>query len=421
MLVKRKESALAAFTRLYASDAMFRSSLDFAAIGFAVYLFVAPLPLRSLWNDVPSSKVSNPGGTSAASHTTPILPTGIAQAANSSGGTAAGGRLKLDRNWLKLSDASITPQLSRAFDEVDARRRTSALEILDKIDRPDDPNVLWLRAICFALEGSKSSMASSLELLIKAGDAGHPDAMNEAGQYLRLGAAGRTDIAEAVRWYERGAAAGSAAAAANAGRAYVNGWARTNDPVKAYHYYQQAAEGGNKWGMHNLAGMLINESSGIERNPKEGRAWMEKAARAGLTAAKLDLAEISRKGVGGPVDIDAYIEWAEQAANDGYAPALYSLGMYFLEPDAGKPADVVRAAGYLRQAATKKHAPAQFAYATLSERGVGMPANLTQAFIYYSLALRGGEKAAEERLSALRNRMTEHDIEAAQRLVAAST
>jgi TPR repeat protein len=40
----------------------------------------------------------------------------------------------------------------------------------------------------------------------------------------------------------------------------------------------------------------------------------------------------------------------------------------------------------------------QFAFATLNDRGVAVPQNAVQAFVYYSLALRNGETAAQGRI-----------------------
>ena len=71
---------------------------------------------------------------------------------------------------------------------------------------------------------------------MRAAEAGHPEAMNAVGQMLRLGAIGAVDTVAAVDWYERGAAAGSGEAATNAGRAYVNGWARPIGSRRGTHY-----------------------------------------------------------------------------------------------------------------------------------------------------------------------------------------
>jgi TPR repeat protein len=408
-----------ALLRMYKGDGLFRSSVDFAVIGFAVYLFIAPLPLPSFnW-----AKQSGPKGQAATSAPTtpPAQIPGIAQAANSRSATGKAGQKQLvPRQWFTLSDASIVPALNRAADEIDKESGAAARAILDEIGRPDDPNVANLSAYAHLLSRDKEAMNLAYGDHLRAANAGHPASMDQLGQMLRLGATGRIDMAGAADWYEKGAAAGSAQAATNAGRMYHNGWGRPVDHAKAARYYREGAERGDVWGMHNYGAALVN-GQGIDRDAQGGRPWIEKAAAAGLAEAQHSAAVLARKGIGGPRDLDAFLRWAQAAASQGNAAALYDLGMFYLEPDDGRAADPLRAAGYLRQAAVKKHGAAQFAYATLCERGVGVPASTVQAFVYYSLALRNGETAAQSRLDALRKRMPAGEMETAERLVAAAS
>jgi uncharacterized protein len=418
----RRPPAARSVGRLYRSDGLFRSSLDFAVIGLAVYWFVAPLPLPSLdWlkpaaTSNPTS--STPSNGSAATAAAPFDTTDIVQAAT----PARPLKLvnKIPREWFKLSDPAIVPALQRAADQIDNGIAPAARKIIDEIARPNDPNVLNLSAYIHLLSREKEAKQHAFDDHLRAAEAGQPDSMDQVGQMLRVGGAGRVDIAAAVDWYERGAAAGSASAAANAGRAYVNGWARTVDFGKAARYYLQAAEAGDNWGMHNYGGLLVN-GQGVSQDAEAGRRWIEKSALAGLSTAQHSMAKLARKGIGGPRDVDAFLKWAQAAADQGLAVAIYDLGMFYLKPDDGRPADPARAVGYLRQAAMKKYTAAQFAYATLCERGIGMPANQVQAFLYYSLALRSGEASAQGRLDALRARMAPQDIETAQKLVTAAS
>jgi len=413
-LVGTSVPASTTFLRLYQSDSMFRSSLDFAAIGLIVFLFVAPLPMPSLdWvtktsvadQKTPTAQVAVP------------TPSNIAMAASP---PVTNSPEKVRREWFKLADPAIVSALNKAADEIDNRAGKSAIVTLEGIGRPDDPNVLNLSAYAAMLSRDKESISSGFEFHLKAAKAGHPESMDQVGQMLRLGAGTRTNLAEAVDWYERGADAGSASAAINAGRAYANGWARPINHIKAHNYYRKAAEAGEPWGMHNFGAGFIN-GNGIPRDAELAREWIGKSAQAGLAAGQLSLAKLHRKGIGGPVDIDAFIKSAQAAVDQNFLPALYELGMFFLEPDDKRPADLVRAANYLRQAAIKKYPKAQYAYATLCERGAGVQQNHIQAFVYYSLALRGGEKAAEPRLEGLRSRMEAGDLKTAQKLVAASS
>ncbi len=412
----------------YRADALFRASADFALLGLTVYLFVAPLPLPrlDLFKNTPSGAAQRPGPTSAAGVGQPLQQAPAAQSAAVAGDLAlaadpnadkrARAKVMVRREWFKLSDPGIVPELNRAADQIDATMPAAALAILKDIDRPDDPNVANLSAIAILQSGEKDSMQHAYAAHLRAALTGHPESMDQVGQFLRLGASGRIDLAEAVNWYEKGAAAGSAAAANNAGRAYYLGLARPQDYSKAAAYYRMAAEGGDRAGMHNYGAAFIN-GVGIDRDVVAGRIWIEKAANAGWPESLYAMGKLARKGIGGPRDVDAFIKWSQMAADAGSAAAYYDLGMFFLSPDDGRQADITRAAGYLKQAATKRFPPAQYAYATLCERGAGVPQNDVQAFIYYSLSLRGGEAPAQARIDTLRARMNSKDIETAQKLV----
>jgi TPR repeat protein len=411
-----------ALLRMYKGDGLFRSSVDFAVIGFGVYLFIAPLPLPSFdW-----TKQSGPKGPAVTSAPTaapaaaPVQIPGIAQAATSHQGGTAGYKQMVHRQWFSLSDPSIVPALNRAADEIDKESGAAARAILDEIGRPDDPNVANLSAYAHLLSRDKDAMDLAYRDHLRAAEAGHPESMDQVGQMLRLGMTGHVDLARAADWYEKGAAAGGVGAPTNAGRMYYNGWARPVDHVKAVRYYREGAERGDVWGMQNYGAALVN-GQGLDRDAQSGKVWIEKAAKAGLAQGQQAAAMLARKGLGGPRDLDAFLRWAQVAADQGNAAALYDLGMFYLEPDDGRAADPLRAAGYLRQAAVKKHGAAQFAYATLCDRGVGMPANTVQAFVYYSLALRNGETAAQARLDALRKRMPADQMETAERLVVAAS
>lgn len=408
-----------ALLRMYRGDGLFRSSVDFAAIGFGVYLFIAPLPLPSFGGTTPAAAPARPAV--SAPGAAPVQVPGISQAANSRSQNGVGGnRTTILREWFKLSDPAIVPALNHVADQIEKGDAAAARASLTEIGRPADANVANLSANVRLMARDKDAFTLAYQDHLRAANAGHPESMDQLGQILRVGALGHVDLAGAVEWYEKGAAAGSGAAATNAGRAYYNGWARPIDRTKAVQYYRDGAERGDLWGMNNFGAALVN-GQGVERDVQRGRMWIEKAAAGGLAQAQHTMGEILRKGIGGPRDLDGFLRWAQSAANQGHSQALYDLGMFYLEPDDGRTADSARAAGYLKQAAVKKYGPAQFAYATISERGVGLPANAVQAFIYYSLALRNGEAAAQARLDALRGRMTANEIETAQRLVTAAS
>lgn len=403
--------------RLYRSDPLFRSSLDFAVIGLSVYLFVAPLPVPSLdW--LRSSAGSTPQQNASPSASPPTTTAQVADPSKQRKANLSDVRIR--REWFKLSPSVLVPELTKAADLIEAGAGRPALEILERLSQPDDPNVLHLSAIAHMLTRDKDSAPRAMKAHQGAAERGHPESMSELGQFLRLGAVGRVDPEAAADWYEKGAAAGSASAASQAGRAYYNGWARPVDRTRAATYYRQAAQGGDAWGMHNYGAALLN-GDGAPPDAQAARGWIQKAADLNLPTAQHNLGKMMRKGVGGPRDLDGCLRWWHAAAEQGFAPALHDLGLFYLEPEDGRPADAGRAATYLRQAALRKHGPSQFAYAALYERGAGVSASPVQAFLFYTLALRNGESAARDRLDTLRSRMTAAELETAQKLIGAAT
>jgi hypothetical protein len=113
----------------------------------------------------------------------------------------------------------------------------------------------------------------------------------------------------------------------------------------------------------------------------------------------------------------AFIKWSQMAADAGLAAALYDLGMFVLSPDDSRPADVTRAAGYLEQAATKRFPAAQFAYATLCERGAGVPQNDVQVLSIIRWRCAAARRPPTRDWTRCAARMSSKDIETAQKLV----
>jgi hypothetical protein len=206
---RERPSFATTFLRLYHGDGLFRSSNDFAVIGLAVYMFVAPLPVPSFdW--LTHTGTGNPGsqvaGKAAPAVTPPTVPPNIAQAANPNSGKPNPLDEKIKRQWFKFSDPEIVPALHRAADDVTKGSFAAARTLLDAIGRPDDPNVLHLTAIAHAVSHEKDWKKHAFDTHMRAALAGHPETMDEIGQYLCLGEAGAIDErgARMVREGDRG-------------------------------------------------------------------------------------------------------------------------------------------------------------------------------------------------------------------------
>lgn len=148
---------------------------------------------------------------------------------------------------------------------------------------------------------------------------GDPDAAFEIGERYLNGKGVLVDTAQAVKWFERAAAKGSPAAAFRLGMAYEKGLGTQKDRARARTNYVLAAERGHLKAMHNLAVMIVEDSSIPGRQPDYANAipWFRKAAERGLRDSQYNLGVLYARGLGGPVNLAESFRWFALAANQG--------------------------------------------------------------------------------------------------------
>ena len=99
-------------------------------------------------------------------------------------------------------------------------------------------------------------------------------------------------------------------------------------------------------------------------------------------------------GRGVEKDLARAAEWFGKAANQGYAPAQYAMGLA-MEFGQGAPKDPARAAGWYEKAAGQGHAPAQHAMGLVCEFGKGGEKDPKQAAEWYEKAAGQGYAPAQ--------------------------
>jgi len=85
------------------------------------------------------------------------------------------------------------------------------------------------------------------------------------------------DDAQALAWYRRAAAGGSAAAQRAVGDFYRTGRAVTKDPVEAARWYRLAADGDDVRAQYQLAQMCLN-GDGVPHDYASAYVWSAVAA-----------------------------------------------------------------------------------------------------------------------------------------------
>jgi TPR repeat protein len=172
--------------------------------------------------------------------------------------------------------------------------------------------------------------ADWLSRLAEGGDAA---AQLELGLAYRAGRDGLdADPHAAFYWLNRSAKSGNSYAADLVGTAYSVGEGTAVDEQSARHWWQVAAEGGNRDARRRLGGYTIDPMRTAEEVltgqvvRDQSGAVLEERAKGGDPVAEYQLAMRYRDGAWG-VDRDPVVsrQWLERAAADGNPVALNSL------------------------------------------------------------------------------------------------
>jgi len=108
----------------------------------------------------------------------------------------------------------------------------------------------------------------------------------------------------------------------NLGAAYDHGLSGlAPDPVKAVHWYRQAAEQGLDKAQFNLAHCLAT-GHGVPQDYAEARLWMRRAAQQGMADAQFLMGVMLLAGLGGRSAVDEGRAWLQRAAMGGNADAI---------------------------------------------------------------------------------------------------
>ena len=209
------------------------------------------------------------------------------------------------------------------------------------------------------LVGNRSGLPQDLDEAIRwyclAAEAGHQPAQAELVKLLR-GGAPAAHHARLRTWFEAKARAGDPRAAFTLGLDVLLKPDATETDPEALSWLRQAAE--TMAEAQCWYGYLLAEGRGIAAEPQAGRAWIKRAADAGLQDAQVLLAEMMLNGRGGARDHGEAFRVFKQAAEAGHAGAAFATGMMLRGGHDIAP-DEAGALIWLREAARRGHAHAQ--------------------------------------------------------------
>jgi localization factor PodJL len=164
-------------------------------------------------------------------------------------------------------------------------------------------------------DGANANAPAPNDKVIQLANAGNPVALTILG--LRALDGTPANLPDAVKFLSQAAEKGQAVAQYRLGTLYERGQGVTADPAKAAHWYEMAANQGNRKAMHNLAVSYASGANGGKKNMAEAARWFAKAAALGLSDSQFNLAVLYERGDGVPQSLLDAFKWYSIAAASG--------------------------------------------------------------------------------------------------------
>jgi TPR repeat protein len=435
-----------AFTvSLYQSDLLFRGLVDLAVSGFAILAFTGGM--AAVWAPVKSAMNSAIG---AIHQPTNDIRTSAPDKFTANAGPGYETMLAIKAphipdDMIKLASRPSAGALSEARRHLQAGEPQLALDRLAAADAAD-PAILFGKAVAtLHLGGNGRGLEAQRYLRGATQKAFAPAytlnglvlfqliALHERGdlpasERVSLDSAGRavevtpTQLAaEAVLWWQRGAAFHDAEAMRLLGMAEARGLNGKRNLPAAIAYWRDAAARGDALARFELA-QLYFEGIGVEPDSEKAYELFRQAADQGITRAAIALgAALVSKGITGDIEatrdalrvLDTVAKKSPVAAERAFAH--WVSGVYLAEAAPPSLRDPVRAVDHFRMAVRGGYPTALKSLARAYEIGVGVERDPARAVGYLlQLQASGGKTEAQADLARLSKTLSADELERAK-------
>ncbi len=171
-------------------------------------------------------------------------------------------------------------------------------------------------------------------------------------------------------------------------------------------------------GAQTEVGLRWLEGRTLARDPKIAARWLELAAVQGAPVAEYRLAALYEKGIGVGRDPQLARSWYLKAANAGNARAMHNLAVLDAEDaGSGKP-DYAEAASWFRRAGQFGVRDSQYNLGVLYGRGLGVPQDFGQSWLWFSLAAQQGDADAGKKRDEVGAKLDANGLAAASKALA---
>ena len=259
-----------------------------------------------------------------------------------------------------------------------------------------------------ALHGDVQTMRAAL--LRRAACAGQVEAQYQWGCCLAQGLGCVTQQEQAVDWWGQAAQSGHVEAATEFGSALLVGDGVAADAAAARHWLEFAAGAGSAKAQWQLGGLYVRGQCGLPQDLTQAFAWCQKAADQGFAPALATLGVLYER-IGKPEN--AY-QCLVQAADAGDPEAQYNLALLWRNGN-GVKKDLERAFSYFEKAAQQGVASAQARVALAYGMGEGVARDAIEAHKWLLLAARRGDALAKTNLEYSRSLLDMTQIKEAER------
>ena len=289
-----------------------------------------------------------------------------------------------------------------------------------------------------------------------AADQGAPQHIFDLAEMYENGFGVSQDYATAAELYRQAAEGGLAEAAVNLAVLYQNGTGVAQDFERAIALYNGPAQAGHLRALNNL-GLLYTKGQGVEQNYEIGAQLFQLAADKGFATAMTNLGVMYDNGFGVKQDDEQAQLWYRRAgqneaetldtlvqrtgfffdprlappdqSKDAFAahlelarggdPISQFLVGYMLGSSEGETRNLADAARWFRLAAEKGVTPAMANLGLLYFRGLGVPQDYVQGYMWFTLASTGGMTDIISLREAFTASMTTGQINQAQQMASA--
>ena len=292
----------------------------------------------------------------------------------------------------ECADAGITEaylNLGKVYSNGIAVEKDSetALEYYQKaLDAGYAMAYINIGSMYFVGDGVKQNDKKAFEYFTKGAEKGVAIGYYNVALSYQLGRGIKQNLKKAASNYEKAAEQNYALAQTNLGNMYHKGLGVKKDLKKAFDLYTQAAENGDPNGYANI-GTMYHAGEYVSQDVNMAIIYYEKASKKGNYAGLINLAIMYQTGNGVAIDADKAIGYYERACMiDKTGAADYNLGTLYYFGCGTMPKNHKKAFELFEKSARVDYAPALYNLGIMYLNGESVAKNENIALMYIKKA-----------------------------------